>query len=53
VPETQLGRFFRDLQGWVNQETARLADSVYFMVAGIAMPVKQPGTGLGSHEKVF
>lgn len=43
VPETPVGRFFRDLQGWVNQEAARLADSVYYMVAGIAMPIKQPG----------
>ena len=43
VPETPVGRLFRDLQGWVNQEAARLADSVYYMVAGIAMPVKQPG----------
>lgn len=43
VPETSLGRFFRDLQGFVNQEAARAADAVYHVVAGIAVPIKQPG----------
>jgi adenosylcobinamide kinase/adenosylcobinamide-phosphate guanylyltransferase len=43
VPETPVGRFFRDLQGFVNQETARTADWVYHVVAGIAVPIKQPG----------
>ena len=40
VPETPLGRFFRDLQGRVNQEAARLADQVFHVVAGIAVPIK-------------
>jgi adenosylcobinamide kinase/adenosylcobinamide-phosphate guanylyltransferase len=43
VPDTPLGRFFRDLQGRVNQEAARSADWVYHVVAGIAVPIKQPG----------
>ena len=43
VPETAVGRFFRDLQGFVNQEAARTADWVYHVVAGIAVPIKQPG----------
>jgi adenosylcobinamide kinase / adenosylcobinamide-phosphate guanylyltransferase len=44
VPETPLGRFFRDLQGRINQETARLADRVILVVAGIPITVKQPET---------
>jgi adenosylcobinamide kinase/adenosylcobinamide-phosphate guanylyltransferase len=43
VPDTPLGRFFRDLQGRANQEAARLADTVYHVVAGIAITIKQPG----------
>jgi adenosylcobinamide kinase/adenosylcobinamide-phosphate guanylyltransferase len=43
APEMPLGRFFRDLQGWVNQEAARSADWVYHMVAGIPVAIKQPG----------
>jgi adenosylcobinamide kinase / adenosylcobinamide-phosphate guanylyltransferase len=43
VPESPLARFFRDLQGWVNQETARSADWVYHMVTGIPVTIKQPG----------
>ena len=42
VPETSVGRLFRDLQGWVNQDAARAADWVYHVVAGIAVPIKQP-----------
>lgn len=43
VSESPVGRLFRDLQGWVNQETARLADWVYHLVAGISIPIKKPG----------
>jgi adenosylcobinamide kinase / adenosylcobinamide-phosphate guanylyltransferase len=45
VPESPLGRFFRDLQGRVNQEAARLADQVFHVVAGIAVPIKRPEKG--------
>jgi len=44
VPESSLGRSFRDLQGWVNQEAARSADWVHHVVAGIPVAIKQPGT---------
>ena len=44
VPETPLGRFFRDLQGRINQEAARLADQVILVVAGLPMTIKQPET---------
>ena len=42
VPETPIGRFFRDLQGRINQEAARLADQVILVVAGIPITIKQP-----------
>jgi adenosylcobinamide kinase/adenosylcobinamide-phosphate guanylyltransferase len=38
--ETAIGRKFTDLQGWVNQHLAALADKVVFMVSGIAMEIK-------------
>ena len=43
VPESSLGRFFRDLQGSINQEAARAADWVHHLVAGIPVAIKQPG----------
>jgi adenosylcobinamide kinase/adenosylcobinamide-phosphate guanylyltransferase len=43
VPEDPVGRLFRDLQGFVNQQVACSADWVYHVVAGIAVPIKQPG----------
>jgi adenosylcobinamide kinase / adenosylcobinamide-phosphate guanylyltransferase len=42
VPETPLGRFFRDLHGRINQEAARLASQVFLVVAGIPVSIKQP-----------
>jgi len=45
VPESAVARRFRDLHGWVNQDAARAADWVYLLVAGIAVPIKQPGGG--------
>jgi adenosylcobinamide kinase / adenosylcobinamide-phosphate guanylyltransferase len=40
VPESAVGRHFRDLQGFVNQQLAREADAVYLLVSGIPMRVK-------------
>jgi adenosylcobinamide kinase/adenosylcobinamide-phosphate guanylyltransferase len=40
VPDNALGRKFRDAQGRLNQQVARIADEVIFMVAGIPMQVK-------------
>ena len=40
VPDTALGREFRDLQGRANQIVARAADEVYFVVAGIPQRIK-------------
>ncbi len=40
VPESALGRSFRDAQGRLNQAAARAADRVEFMVAGLPLVVK-------------
>jgi adenosylcobinamide kinase/adenosylcobinamide-phosphate guanylyltransferase len=40
VPETPLGRRFRDEQGWLNQRVADLADEVYLLVAGRPLQIK-------------
>jgi adenosylcobinamide kinase / adenosylcobinamide-phosphate guanylyltransferase len=42
VPETSLGRIFRDLAGTVHQRLAGLADEVYFGVLGVMLRLK-PG----------
>ena len=46
VPESPVGRTFRDLQGWLNQDAARAADAVYLVVAGIPLAIKRPETAL-------
>jgi adenosylcobinamide kinase/adenosylcobinamide-phosphate guanylyltransferase len=38
--DTESGRKFIDLQGWVNQYLAARADQVIFMVSGIPLTVK-------------
>ena len=40
VPETPLGRAYRDILGRANQRIAAAADTVLFLVAGIPMKVK-------------
>ncbi|MDD5042902.1 MAG: bifunctional adenosylcobinamide kinase/adenosylcobinamide-phosphate guanylyltransferase [Candidatus Omnitrophica bacterium] len=40
VPENRLGRLFRDIAGSCNQEIARYADEVFYMVAGIPIKIK-------------
>lgn len=39
--DTEAGRKFTDLQGWVNQYLAGRADEVIFMISGIPLTVKQ------------
>lgn len=36
----ETARHFTDLQGWMNQHIAKIADEVYFMVSGIPIQVK-------------
>lgn len=40
VPENELSRNFRDAAGHLNQQVAKLADKVIFMVSGIPMIIK-------------
>jgi adenosylcobinamide kinase/adenosylcobinamide-phosphate guanylyltransferase len=39
VPETPLGRAFRDLAGWTHQRLARLADEIYLAAVGVVLRV--------------
>ncbi len=40
VPQSRLGRVFRDLAGWVNQMAAAAADRVYLVHCGLAVELK-------------
>lgn len=40
--DTEIGRKFTDLQGWMNQYIAAKANKVIFMVSGIPMEIKTP-----------
>ena len=40
VPPYQMGRVYRDLLGWANQCLAWVAGEVYWMVAGIPVPIQ-------------
>ncbi|HET9870708.1 MAG TPA: bifunctional adenosylcobinamide kinase/adenosylcobinamide-phosphate guanylyltransferase [bacterium] len=40
VPDSPLGRDFRDLQGRLNQSIAEVSDDIFLLVAGIAQKIK-------------
>ncbi len=40
-PENEIARKFADLQGWMNQFIAQQADTVYLMVSGIPLKIKE------------
>jgi adenosylcobinamide kinase / adenosylcobinamide-phosphate guanylyltransferase len=44
VPTSSLGRAFRDLLGWANQDLASEADQVFLMVAGLPIEAKSLAT---------
>lgn len=39
-PDNELARKFADLQGWMNQHIAGLADEVYLLISGIPVKIK-------------
>lgn len=41
VPDSSLGRRFRDLAGWANQQLATACDEVVFMAAGFPIQLKK------------
>jgi adenosylcobinamide kinase / adenosylcobinamide-phosphate guanylyltransferase len=44
VPESDVARQFRDIQGFINQQVAKAADAVYLLVSGIPLRIKpSPG----------
>ncbi|MBU0728382.1 MAG: bifunctional adenosylcobinamide kinase/adenosylcobinamide-phosphate guanylyltransferase [Proteobacteria bacterium] len=45
VPESPMGRRFRDLAGWTNQQVAQVCSQVIFMAAGLPLTLKGPDTG--------
>ena len=40
VPETRLGRLFRDVAGFANQKIAACSNAVIWMVAGIPVKIR-------------
>jgi adenosylcobinamide kinase/adenosylcobinamide-phosphate guanylyltransferase len=53
VPDTPLGRAFRDLLGAVNQRVAGLSDAVFLVVAGLATEVKGPAVDARAYAKAI
>jgi adenosylcobinamide kinase/adenosylcobinamide-phosphate guanylyltransferase len=45
-PNSEIGRVFRDLLGFVNQRVAAVADEVILLVAGCPLVIKQPAEAL-------
>ena len=39
-PVEESARKFADLQGWINQHIAAMADEVYLMISGIPVKIK-------------
>ncbi|WP_276355607.1 bifunctional adenosylcobinamide kinase/adenosylcobinamide-phosphate guanylyltransferase [Cohnella caldifontis] len=50
VPETKLGRQYRDLSGWMNQRVAEVSDQVFRVTAGIPVELKSLAFRLPERE---
>jgi len=50
VPESEAGRQFRDLAGWLNQDLAAVADTVVFIAAGLPVVLKGKLPKKGTEE---
>ncbi len=53
IPDNKLSRQFRDANGLTNQAIARAADSVFFLVAGIAQKLKTPEHPLTKQQYIY
>lgn len=51
VPEHRLGRVFRDLAGWLNQDLAALSETVVLVAAGLPVVLKGGFDGEPSTER--
>jgi len=38
--DSEIGRKFTELQGWINQDLAKISDRATFMVSGLALQLK-------------
>jgi adenosylcobinamide kinase / adenosylcobinamide-phosphate guanylyltransferase len=52
VPETPMGRLFRDAVGRANQVAAGHAHEVVLLVCGLPMVMKQEGIGASGHRGI-
>lgn len=51
VPTYELGRFYRDTMGRVNQLMAKMADEVYITFAGLPIEIKE--IGMATRKRIF
>ncbi len=51
VPETPLGRAFRDLLGALTQRAATLSDAVFLVVAGLGTEIKRAAVDAGEYAR--
>ncbi len=50
VPDTVMGREYRDIAGWINQQIGKEVDEVYYCIAGQAVDIKKLAFNLDDME---